>query len=168
MGRKPARASFGRGCTIALSTAAVDRAPYSRRASAIGLHGSARCSTSQLRNAFTAYPYRLTACQVGAVFALEVSRLARSNLDWHRLLELCALTATLVIDEDGCYDPSDFNDGLLLGLNRPDSQSTSCSTFRFRRTVGTVFGFLPPRLLCTPRQPIPSADVADVLCGKGP
>src|ERR1700760_4411302 len=47
--------------------------------------------------------------QVGAVFALEISRLARSNLDWHRLLELCALTATLVIDEDGCYDPSDFN-----------------------------------------------------------
>src|SRR5438445_7375427 len=39
--------------------------------------------------------------QVGAVFALEVSRLARSNLDWHRLLQLCALTATLVIDEDG-------------------------------------------------------------------
>ncbi|MFM0632880.1 recombinase family protein, partial [Paraburkholderia xenovorans] len=40
--------------------------------------------------------------QVGAVFALEVSRLARSNLDWHRLLELCALTHTLVIDADGC------------------------------------------------------------------
>ncbi len=54
--------------------------------------------------------------QVGAVFALEVSRLARSNLDWQRLLELCALTPTLVIDEDGCYDPADFNDGLLLGL----------------------------------------------------
>jgi DNA invertase Pin-like site-specific DNA recombinase len=56
--------------------------------------------------------------QVGAVFALEASRLARSNLDWHRLLELCALTQTLVIDEDGCYDPADFNDGLLLGLPR--------------------------------------------------
>src|ERR1035438_5991166 len=54
--------------------------------------------------------------QVGAVFALEVSRLARSNLDWQRLLELCAFTSTLVIDEDGCYDPADFNDGLLLGL----------------------------------------------------
>src|SRR5271165_4880318 len=54
--------------------------------------------------------------QVGAVFALEVSRLARSNLDWHRLLELCALTDTFVIDADGCYDPADFNDGLLLGL----------------------------------------------------
>src|SRR5260363_379148 len=54
--------------------------------------------------------------QVGAVFALEVSRLARSNLDWHRLLELCEITHTLVIDADGCYDPGDFNDGLLLGL----------------------------------------------------
>jgi len=60
---------------------------------------------------------------VGAVFALEVSRLARSNLDWHRLLELCALTATLVIDEDGCYDPGDFNDGLLLGLKGTMAQA---------------------------------------------
>jgi DNA invertase Pin-like site-specific DNA recombinase len=61
--------------------------------------------------------------QVGAVFALEVSRLARSNLDWHRLLELCALTSTLVIDEDGCYDPADFNDGLLLGLKGTMAQA---------------------------------------------
>ena len=61
--------------------------------------------------------------QVGAVFALEVSRLARSNLDWHRLLELCALTTTLVIDEDGCYDPSDFNDSLLLGLKGTMAQA---------------------------------------------
>src|SRR4029077_10793128 len=61
--------------------------------------------------------------QVGAVFALEVSRLARSNLDWHRLLELCALTDTLVIDEDGCYNPADFNDGLLLGLKGTMAQA---------------------------------------------
>ena len=61
--------------------------------------------------------------QVGAVFALEVSRLARSNLDWHRLLELCAFTQTLVIDEDGCYDPADFNDGLLLGLKGAMAQA---------------------------------------------
>jgi DNA invertase Pin-like site-specific DNA recombinase len=61
--------------------------------------------------------------QVGAVFALEVSRLARSNLDWHRLLELCALTDTLVIDEDGCYNPGDFNDGLLLGLKGTMAQA---------------------------------------------
>jgi DNA invertase Pin-like site-specific DNA recombinase len=61
--------------------------------------------------------------QVGAVFALEASRLARSNADWHRLLELCALTRTLVIDEDGCYDPADFNDGLLLGLKGTMAQA---------------------------------------------
>jgi DNA invertase Pin-like site-specific DNA recombinase len=61
--------------------------------------------------------------KVGAVFALEVSRLARSNLDWHRLLELCALTDTLVIDEDGCYNPADFNDGLLLGLKGTMAQA---------------------------------------------
>src|SRR3989449_11010045 len=61
--------------------------------------------------------------QVGAVFALEVSRLARSSLDWHRLLELCALTRTLVIDADGCYDPGDFNDGLLLGLKGTMAQA---------------------------------------------
>jgi len=61
--------------------------------------------------------------RVGAVFALEVSRLARSNLDWQRLLELCALTRTLVIDDDGCYDPADFNDGLLLGLKGTMAQA---------------------------------------------
>jgi DNA invertase Pin-like site-specific DNA recombinase len=53
---------------------------------------------------------------VGAIFSLEASRLARSNQDWHRLLELCAITSTLVIDEDGCYDPAEFNDGLVLGM----------------------------------------------------
>ncbi len=54
--------------------------------------------------------------RVGAVFALEASRLARSDLDWHRLIEICAISNTLVIDEDGFYDPGDFNDALLLGL----------------------------------------------------
>jgi len=54
--------------------------------------------------------------KVGAVFSLEASRLSRSNTDWRRLLELCSLTGTLLIDEDGCYDPSEFNDQLLLGL----------------------------------------------------
>jgi DNA invertase Pin-like site-specific DNA recombinase len=61
--------------------------------------------------------------EVGAVFALEASRLSRSDLDWHRLMQLCALTRTLVIDEDGCYDPSDFNDGLLLGLKGTMAQA---------------------------------------------
>jgi DNA invertase Pin-like site-specific DNA recombinase len=46
-----------------------------------------------------------------------VSRLARNNADWHRLLEICALAGTLICDEDGLYDPADFNDRLLLGLS---------------------------------------------------
>ncbi len=54
--------------------------------------------------------------KVGAVFALEASRLSRSDLDWHRLVDLCGWTSTLLIDEDGCYNPADFNDRLLLGL----------------------------------------------------
>ncbi len=52
----------------------------------------------------------------GIVLGLEVSRLARNSTDWHRLLEICALSDTLIFDEDGIYDPSHFNDRLLLGL----------------------------------------------------
>jgi len=59
----------------------------------------------------------------GAVFALEASRLARSNADWHRLIEICGIAGTLIVDEDGCYDPSDFNDGLLLGLKGAMAQA---------------------------------------------
>jgi DNA invertase Pin-like site-specific DNA recombinase len=54
--------------------------------------------------------------RVGLVMGLEVSRLARSSRDWHQLLEICALTETLILDEDGLYDPASFNDRLLLGL----------------------------------------------------
>ena len=61
--------------------------------------------------------------KVGGVFALEASRLSRSCADWHRLLELCALTGTLIIDEDGTYDPAQFNDQLLLGLKGTMSQA---------------------------------------------
>ena len=60
---------------------------------------------------------------VGAVFALEASRLARSCADWHRLLELCSLTNTLIIDADGCYDMADFNDLLILGIKGTMSQA---------------------------------------------
>jgi DNA invertase Pin-like site-specific DNA recombinase len=53
---------------------------------------------------------------VGAVFALEASRLARNNRDWHHLVDLCALTETLIIDGEGIYEPREVNDRLLLGL----------------------------------------------------
>lgn len=55
--------------------------------------------------------------RVGVVMGLEVSRLARNSTDWHRLLEISALANTLILDEDGIYDPSHFNDRLLLGLH---------------------------------------------------
>ena len=59
----------------------------------------------------------------GIVLGLEVSRLARNNADWHRLIELAALTKTLILDEDGVYDPAHFNDRLLLGLKGAMSEA---------------------------------------------
>jgi DNA invertase Pin-like site-specific DNA recombinase len=71
--------------------------------------------------------------RVGIVLGLEVSRLARSSTDWHKLLEICALSGTLILDEDGLYDPNNFNDRLLLGLKGTMSEAecryakTTCS-----------------------------------------
>ncbi len=59
----------------------------------------------------------------GIVLGLEVSRLARNSMDWHRLLEICALSDTLILDEDGVYDPAHFNDRLLLGLKGTMSEA---------------------------------------------
>jgi len=61
--------------------------------------------------------------EVGVVLGLEVSRLARNSSDWHRLLEICALTDTLILDEDGLYNPGQFNDRLLLGLKGTMSEA---------------------------------------------
>src|SRR2546425_12168339 len=61
--------------------------------------------------------------RAGIVLGLEVSRLARNSTDWHRLLELCALADTLILDEDGVYDPAHFNDRLLLGLKGTMSEA---------------------------------------------
>lgn len=61
--------------------------------------------------------------RAGLVMGLEVSRLARNSTDWHRLLEICALTETLILDEDGLYDPAHFNDRLLLGLKGTMSEA---------------------------------------------
>jgi len=61
--------------------------------------------------------------RAGIVMGLEVSRLARNSTDWHRLIEICALTQTLILDEDGIYDPREFNDRLLLGLKGTMSEA---------------------------------------------
>jgi len=111
--------------------------------------------------------------KVGAVFALEVSRLSRSCSDWHRLLEICALTGTLIIDADGCYDPADFNDQLLLGLKGTMSQAelhfirarlqggkrnkAQRGELRFPLPVGFVYGDEPGRVLLDPDIEVQSA-----------
>ena len=68
------------------------------------------------REGFQRLVTEVSLSRVGIVLGLEVSRLARNSTDWHRLLELCALADTLILDEDGLYDPAHFNDRLLLGL----------------------------------------------------
>ncbi len=60
---------------------------------------------------------------VGLILGLEMSRLARSCKDWHQLLELCAIFRTLLADQDGLYDPTEFNDRLLLGLKGTMSEA---------------------------------------------
>jgi len=61
--------------------------------------------------------------RVGAIFALEVSRLSRSSADWHRLLELCGLANVVIVDEQAVYTPCDHNDRLLLGLKGTMSEA---------------------------------------------
>ena len=81
----------------------------------------------------------------GIVLGLEVSRLARNNADWHRLLELAALSHTLILDEDGIYDPAHFNDRLLLGLKGAMSEAelqnsyVDTSDVRGMKCMGTGF-----------------------------
>lgn len=75
--------------------------------------------------------------RAGIVLGLEVSRLARNSSDWHRLLEICALSDTLILDEDGLYDPGDFNDRLLLGLKGTMSEA-ELHVLRARLTGGLL------------------------------
>ncbi len=84
--------------------------------------GQSGSSTSK-REDFKLLVAEVSMDKVGAIFVLEASRLSRSSADWNRLLELCALTRTLIIDQDGCYDPAQFNDQLLLGLKGTMSQA---------------------------------------------
>lgn len=87
---------------------------------------------------------------VGAVFALEASRLARNNRDWHHLVDLCGLTATLLIDGEGVYDPRDFNDRLLLGLKGTMSEwelgvlrQRSLEALRLKASRGELYTTVP-------------------------
>jgi DNA invertase Pin-like site-specific DNA recombinase len=80
-------------------------------------------SQSATRDGFQKLVSEVALGKAGLVMGLEVSRLARNSADWHRLLELCSLAGALILDEDGIYDPSCFNDRLLLGLKGTMSEA---------------------------------------------
>ena len=124
-------------------------------------------SQSAGRDGFQKLVSEVALGKAGLVMGLEVSRLARNSADWHRLIELCSLAGALILDEDGIYDPADFNDRLLLGLNRPETQSTSYSTFCWTTSTGTVV-HLGIETLLAPVQPVPPADIPDVLTRETP
>ena len=92
--------------------------------------------------------------RVGAVFAIEASRLARNGRDWHTLIEFCGLVGTVIVDEDGVYDPRHPNDRLLLGMKGTTSE-LELSLFRQRSQEalkrGRVFAHELP--LCPKDQP---------------
>ncbi len=85
----------------------------------LGLSGS----STDKRSGFARLTNEVALAHVGIVLGLEVSRLARNNADWYRLLELCGITDTLIGDNDGIYHPALFNDRLLLGLKGTMSEA---------------------------------------------
>ncbi len=80
-------------------------------------------SSSSGRTGFAKLVADVALGKAGIIFGLEVSRLARNNRDWYQLLDLCSLAGTLIADTDGVYDPSSFNDRLLLGLKGTMSEA---------------------------------------------
>jgi DNA invertase Pin-like site-specific DNA recombinase len=78
---------------------------------------------AQHRSGFQKLLADISSGHVGMVLALEASRLARSSVDWHRLIEICAITRTLLADDSAIYDPRDPNDRLLLGVKGTISES---------------------------------------------
>ena len=80
-------------------------------------------SSAEGRPGFQRLVAEVSMDRVGIIFGIEISRLARSCRDWHQLLEVCSLFNTLIADSDGVYDPSNYNDRLLLGLKGTMSEA---------------------------------------------
>ncbi len=113
-------------------------------------------ATSVLREGFKTLVSEVGLANGGVVMSLEASRLARNCSEWHRLLEICAVTQCLILDEDGIYDPAHFNDRLLLGLKGTMSEvelhmirarliggmlnKASRGELRLRLPIGLVYG----------------------------
>ena len=79
--------------------------------------------TSEKRLGFQRLLAEVSLNHVGLILGLEMSRIARCNKDWHHLLELCGIFDTLLADQDGIYDPTDYNDRLVLGLKGTMSEA---------------------------------------------
>lgn len=117
---------------------------------------------------------------VGVVLGIEMSRIARSNKDWHQLLELCAMFRTLLADQDGLYDPTNFNDRLLLGLKGTMSEaelhilrSRMENGRRNKARRGELFSFVPTGYVLTPsgeviKEPDQSVDVTEASSHRWP
>ncbi len=82
-------------------------------------------SSTEKRSGFQRLAEDIAHGRVGAIFALEVSRLARSSADWHRLLDLCGVADVVIVDEQAAFTPRDYNDRLLLGLKGTMSEAES-------------------------------------------
>ena len=109
----------------------------------LGLSGSG----SVKRSGFARMTAEVALGHVGIVLGLEVSRLARNNADWYRLLDLCGMTDTLIGDSDGIYHPALFNDRLILGLNEQIHQSLiiirrACFAFADCQNLAFASGFV--------------------------
>jgi DNA invertase Pin-like site-specific DNA recombinase len=123
------------------------------------------------REGFTELVTRVCSGDVGAIFGIEISRLARSNADVARLAEFARITGTLLIDADGVYDPADVNDRVLLGFKGtmgealcrcPDNAS---SGYPFNRSAPTSAADI--RAGRGPKEPVCPADswrAADLRC----
>ena len=107
-------------------------------------------TSTHARDGFQRLAEEVAHGRVGAIFSLEVSRLARSSADWHHLLDLCGLADVVIVDEQAVYTPRDYNDRLLLGLKGTMSEA-ELYWMRLRLHGGQIskarrgeYAFLPP------------------------
>ena len=113
-------------------------------------------ATPDSRKGFARLVTEVTMGRAGIVLGIEMSRLARSGREWHQLLELCALSGTLLGDPDGIYDPADHNDRLLLGLKGTISEALC----RYRHRAS----YADPPVMPTTRQELVVVSVAAYGC----
>lgn len=118
-------------------------------------------SSAEGRMGFQKLLAEISLNHVGIVFGIEMSRLARSCKDWHQLLELCALFYTLLADQDGIYDPINYNDRLLLGLKGTMSEAelhilqSRMRQGRWNKARrGELFNHVPTGYILTPNKEI--------------